>query len=132
MADTSHGGGFFQPGVRGGLILRIRLKRSGVGLGGIPEASDGWQGIGQAWSRLVPGLLEHGQRVGQFVAIGGGVVHPRQLFGATASHHIGPQLHKDTTGARKEICPYLDKGWQGPTRGTGSQAFRGGSVKLSL
>lgn len=91
--DTNHGGGFFQPGVRADLILRIRLNRGGVGLGGILEASDGWQGIGQAWSRLVPRLLEHGQRVGQFVAIGGGVVHPGQLFGATASHDIGSKLH---------------------------------------
>ncbi len=58
----------------------------------------------------MPGRLQHGQRMRQFIAVTFSKILPQLFVGAASGHHLGPQLHIDTPGAGEEVRLYLNQG----------------------
>lgn len=80
----------------------------------------------------MPGRLQHGQRMHQFIAVTFSKVLPQLFLGATSGHYLGPQLHIDTPGAGEEIRLHLDHGRQGTQGGPRRKIFRHPAVQIPL
>ena len=80
----------------------------------------------------MPGVLQHGERMVEFVAVGVGIVLTRFLWGTALGDHLGTELRLDATPTREEIRANLHDGRQGAPRGPGRQGFSSATIQITL